>query len=177
MTVESLLHFPWIETFKKVIKYKRGSRLLLWNQSQSYTWKSFSFSLNCYFQKRSLKETCDFCCETKPKMTAESPFHFYWIETFTKKWVKKTTDFSCEFKVQMACESHFHFDWIATLKKLHYSGQFDSFLETRAKWRSFHFDELNRRTEIYQILVVGLMSTQIVCYFSWESGRSFCFKT
>ena len=47
----------------------------LWKQSQIYSWKSFSFSLNCDFQKK---------CESKTKKKAESSFHFRWIATFKK---------------------------------------------------------------------------------------------
>ena len=125
---------------KKDITGKRDIQLLLWNQSQNESWKSFSFSLNWDFQKM---------------------------------WVKKTADFSCEFKAQMTCESHFHFCWIATFKKLHYSGQFDSCLETKCKWRPFPFVELWLSKNI-SMLNLSSLKVKSKWHFKVPSISLFC---
>ena len=78
-----LFIFIELRLLKKITTVKGPVRLVLWKQVQNDSWKFFSFSLNCNFQKRSLNQgQSDLDFESKTKMTAESPFHFIWIATF-----------------------------------------------------------------------------------------------
>ena len=81
----------------------------MWKQSQNDSWKFFSFSLNCNFQKRSLKKgqsDLDFkdCWKS---------FSFHWIATFKKD---RQPGLGCENKVKMTVESPFHFHWVSTFR-------------------------------------------------------------
>ena len=83
-----LFIFLELRLSKKVIK--RDIRLLLWNQSQNESWKSFSFLLNWDFQKRWVKKTTDFSCEFKAQMTCESHFIFLEFCDFQKTSLQRT---------------------------------------------------------------------------------------
>ena len=137
-----LFIFLELRLFKTVIKTDK--RLLLWNQSKNNSWKFFSSSLKCYFQKRLLIETIDFCSQIKLKNDSWTSFWFFVKGDFQKKWLKNRLNFCCEVKAKMIFESHFHSPWIATFKEGLEIGQFDSCLYCKAKqkWRPFHFIEL-----------------------------------
>ena len=72
--VESPFHVHWITTFKNC--HERPGWLVLWRHSQNDSWTSFSFELNCDFQKKVWKQSRN--------DNIESSFHFHWIATFKK---------------------------------------------------------------------------------------------
>ena len=61
---QKFFSFPWIET----LAFKKDNK--------NDTWKFFSSSLKCDFQKKSFKETIDSCSETKPKNESWTSFSF-----------------------------------------------------------------------------------------------------
>ena len=98
----------WIATVKT--EQQKGSTAFALKLSQNHSWKSFSFSLNCDFQKRSTKGPAWLELWKQSQNYSWKSFSFSLNCDFQKK---------CESKVKMKVESSFHFRWIATFKKDH----------------------------------------------------------
>ena len=106
-----LFIFLELRLFKTVIKTDK--RILLWNQSQNDSWKFFSSSLKCNFQKRSLKETIDFCSQIKPRQFDSCLYckakqkwrSFHFIEL----WLSKIATLELESKAKITYESSLQF--------------------------------------------------------------------
>ena len=76
MTVESCFHFHWIPTFKKDHE-NRDKLTFTVKVKPKWQLKVLFLSLNCDFQKQSLKQgKSDLYFESTAKIKVQSPFHF-----------------------------------------------------------------------------------------------------
>ena len=105
------------------------------------SWKSFSFSLNCDFQKRSPKGFDLLLLSKQAKMTDESSLHF--IELRLSKKITKRVRLARALKTSLNhSQKSFSFYWIATFKKAHQKGQAGLGCENKIKFTVeslFHF--------------------------------------